>query len=439
LKSNHYLTLNTLLPMKKHWLLYVFMLSGAILCSCKKDEMPEPEGKGKGRLKIEIGLFVQVNEISNSLKSTQSVDNFIVEIYKSDGVLYKAYSRAADMPDLIELPAGVYYVTAHSGNRLPAAFENPYYYGKTANFTIGNNEQKTVVVNCELANCVVTVVYSAQVKSNFNKYEAVIKKEADSLVFSSAETRAGYFEPGNLSIKATLSYLKGSIPATKILTGTISNAQPKKHYEIRVDAVPDNNGAVIQIKLDESVDSTEIIALNEDVEVLSGPVPEGGLIISEIMANPAALDDAAGEWFEIYNALQQAVNLQNLVIRRDEANIHIISEPIILLPGHYYALARSAGAFDGEKYVYGSSITLSNTSARLSISNYGTNGADGSEIFAVTYGGSGFSVPNGASLSLNPLHMNATDAQSGNWWCIATSAYNTADYGTPGKTNDNCN
>jgi len=424
--------------MVKHWPLYLFVLLSAIICSCKKDDLPEPDGKGKGRLKIEIGLFVHVNEISSSLKSTQSVENFRVEIYKTDGMLFMAYDKASEMPEFIELPAGDYYVAAHSGNRQPAAFDNPYYYGKTENFTIGDNDQKTIVVNCELANCVVSVVYSDQVKSSFNEYHAVIKRGDDSLVFSSDETRAGYFEPGNLNIKAVLNYLKGNIPVAKVLTGTISNAQPKRHYEIRVDAVPDNSGAGIQIKLDDSVDSTEVIALNDNVDVLSGPVPEGGLIISEIMANPVAMDDATGEWFEIYNTLQQAVNLKNLVIRRDDANVHVISESVILLPGHYFALARNAGAFEGTKYVYGSSITLTNTSASLSISNYGTNGSDGTIIFSVTYGDSGFAVPNGASLSLNPLHLNAADAQSGSWWCVATSAYNTGDYGTPGKENDSC-
>ncbi len=424
--------------MKKHWPLYLFMFLSATICSCKKDDLPDEE-KGKGRLKIEIGLFIQVNEISNSLKSTHSVENFHIEIYKSDGDLFKVFDKASEMTEFIELPSGTYFIVAHSGNQKPAAFDNPYYYGRTENITIANNDQKTVIVNCELANCVVSIVYSDQVKNSFTNYQTVIRRGTDSLVFSATETRAGYFDPGDLDIKATLNYLKGSEPATKILTGTISNAQPKKHYEIRVDAVPDNSGAAIQINLDDSVDSTEIIALIEDVDVLEGTVPEGGLIISEIMANPAALDDATGEWFEIYNALQKAVNLKNLVLRRDEANIHIISEPIIVLPGQCYALARNDTSFEGPKYVYGTSITLTNTSARLSISNYGTDGTDGSEIFSVTYGGSGFAVPNGASLSLNPLHLNAVDAQSGNWWCTATSEYNTGDYGTPGKTNDNCN
>ncbi len=426
------------MPMKKHWPLYVFMLLGATIFSCKKDDLPDEE-KGKGRLKIEIGLFIQVNEISNSLKSTRSVEDFRVEIYQSDGILFTTFNKASEMPEFVELPAGTYYVVAHSGNRKPAAFENPYYYGKSENIVIGNNDQNTVVVNCELANCVVTIVYSDKVKSGFTNFHTVVKRGTDSLVFSPTEARAGYFEPGDLSIWAKLSYLKGNMLSEKVLTGIISNAQPKKHYEIRIDAVPDNSGAAIQINLDDRADTTEIVDLNEDVDVLTGPVPEGGLIISEIMANPSAIDDATGEWFEIYNTLRQAVNLQNLVLRRDEANTHIISEPIILLPGHYYALARNAGAFEGDKYVYGSSITLTNSSAKLSISNYGTNGTDGSEIFSVTYGGSGFTVPNGASLSLNPMHLNAADARSGSWWCVATSAYNTGDYGTPGKANGNCN
>jgi hypothetical protein len=432
------LTLNQM-PMKNQKPLLLFMLLIAITSSCKKEEIPGPAGQDKGRLSIEIGLFIQVSEIDNPLKSTQAVEDFRVEIYRTDDTEMLTFEKASDMPAQVELEAGDYYVAAHSNNRLQAAFDNPYYYGRSDNFTIAQNEDKSVVVNCVLANCMVTVVYSDNVKSSFTNHYAVVKAGSDSLVFSSAETRAGFFEPGSLSIRAILIYDNGGTTAVKVLTGTIDNAQARRHYEIRVDALPDNGSSAIQINLDETIASTEIISLQGNSTVPAGTIPPGGLIFSEIMANPDSLADNEGEWVEVYNTLSYAINLQNLVIRRDAANSHVIGESILLDPGHFYVLARTANAVAGTHYVYGSSITLTNTSAQLSISNYGTDGKDGSVIFSVTYGGTGFSVPTGASLSLNPLHMNATDAKSGSWWCPATSAYNTGDLGTPGMANDNCN
>jgi hypothetical protein len=424
--------------MKKQQPLLLILLLLAITSSCKKEETPDPASREKGRLKIEIGLFIHVNPVSNLLKSTQAVEDFRVEICRSDGTVVITYQKASDMPAWTDLDAGTYYVVAHSNNRLPAAFENPYYYGRSDNFTLTVNGEQTVVVNCELANTMVTVVYTDNVKNNFTDYYTVVKAGADSLVFGRTETRAGFFEPASLSVFAGLTWNKAGTPAVKVLTGTINNAQACRHYEIRVDALPDNGSSAIRIVLDESIDSTQVISLQENGTVPGGTIPSGGIIISEIMANPAAMADNGGEWMEVCNTLSYAVNLQNLVIRRDGADSHVINKSIALDPGKYYVLARTDTAVNGTKYVYGSSISLTNTSATLSISNYGTNGSDGIVIFSVTYGGTGFSVPTGASLSLNPLHLNATDAQSGTWWCTATSTYNTGDLGTPGTVNDRC-
>jgi Domain of unknown function (DUF4493)/Lamin Tail Domain len=296
-----------------------------------------------------------------------------------------------------------------------------------------------VVVNCELANSMVTVSYSDNVKNNFTDYYTVVKEGTDSLVYGRSEIRAGFFEPAVLTVRAVLTWNQGGTPAVKVLTGIINKAEACRHYDIRVDALPGGSAASIQIILDETLDTTIIVNLQEGGAIPEGTIPYGGIIFSEIMANPAALADNEGEWMEVTNTLSHAVNLQHLVIRRDAANSHTISESIVLEPGGYYVLARTASAVSGSPYIYGSSITLTNTTAQLSISNYGTDGTDGGLIFSVIYGGTGFAVPTGASLSLNPLHLNASDAQSGSNWCTATSAYSTGDLGTPGKVNDSCN
>jgi hypothetical protein len=285
----------------------------------------------------------------------------------------------------------------------------------------------------------VTVSYSDNVKNNFTDFYTVVKTGSDSLVFGKTESRAGFFAPAILSVRAVLTWNRDGTQAVKVLTGTISKAEACRHYDIRVNALPDGGGISVQINLDEQADTTLIFNLQDEDEIPAGTVPYGGIIFSEIMANPSALADNEGEWLEVYNTLSVAVNLQNLVIRRDDVNSHVISDPVVIQPGGYFVLARTVSAVSGNAYVYGSSITLTNTSALVSISNYGTDGTDGSLIFSVTYGGAGFSVPAGASLSLNPLHLNASDAQSGSNWCTAASSYSTGDLGTPGEANDSCN
>jgi hypothetical protein len=74
----------------------------------------------------------------------------------------------------------------------------------------------------------------------------------------------------------------------------------------------------------------------------------------------------------------------------------------------------------------------------LSIFNEGTETNPGALIFSVNYGAADFPDAPGVSISLNPDLHNATDAQLGTSWCLATSVYGTADLGTPGEINDIC-
>ncbi|MCK5137240.1 MAG: DUF4493 domain-containing protein [Bacteroidales bacterium] len=409
------------------------------ILSCQKDEVKII--KKTGRLHIDIGLFISVNEMNSLLKSTQAVEDFRVTIYTSDGLEAMAFESASVMPDNIELETGDYYVEAHSDNNLPAAFENPYYYGVSNVFTISSNMQQTVLVNCELANTIVSVVYSANIMSSFADYTTTVSSALDSLVFSNSETRMGYFQTLPLDIMVELTYLKpdGS-EASKSLSGSIPNPLANRHYEIFVDALIDEGMATFQILLDETEVQVEVIEITDDSNNQpSGAVGYGEILITEIMNNPSALSDTEGEWFEIYNNSDHVVNLQNLVLGRDDANRHIITDPIELSPAAYFVFTRNELATDATNvYIYGSDILLPNTGAVLSIYNEGTETNPGALIFSVNYGGDNFPDNSGASISLNPDMINAADAIIGTSWCTSTSVYNTGDFGTPGVVNDFC-
>jgi len=206
-----------------------------------------------------------------------------------------------------------------------------------------------------------------------------------------------------------------------------------------VDASPDAGAASFQILLD----STEVLVEVIEITDIQGNQQDdiigyGEILITEIMFDPSALSDTEGEWLEIYNNSDQMLNLQNLILGRDDVNRHTIADPIEISQGAFIILARTDLATDAGSYIYGSSISLTNTGAVLSIYNGGTDGNPGPIIFSVDYGSENFPVCPGASIGLNPDSFNAADAETGTSWCCSTSAYNTGDMGTPGSMNDIC-
>ena len=67
----------------------------------------------------------------------------------------------------------------------------------------------------------------------------------------------------------------------------------------------------------------------------------GSLLISEVMANPAAVGDSRGEWFELFNPGAEAVNLRDITIGDDGRDHHRIETDLLILPGYYLTLARN--------------------------------------------------------------------------------------------------
>lgn len=414
-----------------------YLLIPAFALSCKKD-VPGTDSV-QGTLTVNVGLFLSVNEEENNLKSTMGAEDFRVTIFNSQGIEISVFQRASDIPPEVSLDPGQYYVTAHSNNNLPAAFENPYYFGESGVFTIAPGGQQSITVNCEMANSRVAIVYSDQVKSNFSDYSATVSTSAGSLIYAGDELRAGYFQPLPISISVVLTWEKpDGTSGTKTLTGNIPSPQPRKSYEIHVNTST-NGSAAILVNLDESFDPVEIVNITDNNNPVSGVLHPGDLLITEIMYDPVSLDDYTGEWFEIYNNTGETIDLHHLVIRKNDTQSHVINESIQLPSHEFFVFARTVNAVQGSKYIYGTSISLNNTDpVVLALYNYGTDGTDGSVIFSINYGSEGFPEGTGVSISLSPNLLNYTSAVTGDSWCNSTSAYITGDLGTPGVNNDAC-
>lgn len=419
--------------MKKLAAIALMVISFCVL-SCQREEDTPP--LAKGTLSVNIGLFISVSDVENTLKSTADAGDFKVIIHASGGDPVQEFEKASEMPEQIELDPGTYYVTAHSDNDLAAAFNNPYYYGESALFDIVPAGQQSVSVNCQLANTMVTIVYSDQVKENFDDYSVTVASAEGSLTYVKDETRPGYFRPLPLTITATLTLQQPSgTVQTKTLSGSIADPRPRKNYEIHIDAASLGGTAAISIVQDETMDPVEIISLT-DCE--AGPIGYGDLLITEIMFDPVLLGDTEGEWFEIYNNTSQAVDLHQLVIRKNDTEQHIINQHFVLNAQAYAVLARSQQAVTTPDYLYNSAISLNNTGAVIALYNYGTNGSNGSLICAINYGGTDFPAATGASICLSDDAHDIASAVSGVSWCESSALYNTTDKGTPGTSNGNC-
>ncbi|MDP8222640.1 MAG: lamin tail domain-containing protein [Candidatus Lernaella stagnicola] len=162
-------------------------------------------------------------------------------------------------------------------------------------------------------------------------------------------------------------------------------------------------------------------------------VNQGDLLITEIMINPAALDDTAGEWVEIYNTTGADIDIQGLVLKDAAKESHTIESSVVVTAGGYAVLARSETAVGaGVDYVY-ASFQLSNTEDEVILATPADD-----VIAQVVYNETDFPILPGASMNLDPDAFDFTDAQNAANWCAATIAYDTGDLGSPGAANEDC-
>jgi len=177
------------------------------------------------------------------------------------------------------------------------------------------------------------------------------------------------------------------------------------------------------------------------------PPAVGELIITEFMVNPEEVDDAGGEWVEVFNLSGSTLELSGLVLRDDSQDYHEIAPTSSLLIGpQQYLLLGSSGDLGGglvPDYVYssddfelaeifGDEIILEDPAIPAIIIDmvaYGS-GVSGNDIH--------FPQSPGASIRLNPSFFDAFDNDTGLNWCAGATEYNGTDLGSPGAANGDC-
>ncbi len=408
--------------------LFILFLILVNIISCQKEPV-KPTLK-KAKLTIDIG--VQVTGMNKIRKSAHAVEDYKVIIEDSEGSIVLEYARAADMPDTIELAPGSYYVEANSDNLVDAAFESPYYAGRSNEITLADGDLEAISLTCTMNNCAVSVVYSENVVNYFNNYSTIVSNANASLLFDETENRLGHFNLMPISIESILTYTQpDNSTATKVLTGSIPLPEAQQHYEILVDALPDQTGLNLMLTEDNTL-VTQTIVLT-DGSTARAP-QQGELIITEIMADPVALPDNEGEYIELYNTSDAVLNLNGLTYRQNGSDVFTIEEDLFLEMNGFATIARSASVSFTPDFI--SSLTLTNDGAEMALVLM--EGVTETEIFSMDYGAEDFPSASGASIELSNNHLNSTEAVLGVHWCIATSTMPDGDMGSPGNSNS-CN
>lgn len=166
----------------------------------------------------------------------------------------------------------------------------------------------------------------------------------------------------------------------------------------------------------------------------AAPVMPDSIIINEIMQNPSAVSDSNGEWFELFNSTDGAIDIDGWKLKDNGSNSHTINNggPLVIAAGGFLVLSNNAdmGSNGGIQVDYEySSFALSNGDDEIILSD-----ASDVEVDRVEWdGGSVFPDPTGASMALiDPL----LDNNVGSNWCESASSYGDGDSGTPGQSND---
>jgi hypothetical protein len=190
-----------------------------------------------------------------------------------------------------------------------------------------------------------------------------------------------------------------------------------------------------------SVDGTDVALASGTVRIgIEVAAPQGqsdagqgsreSVIFTELMCDPAALADTAGEWFELENVGTETVDLAGCVIARD-ATEATVSQSLELEPGEVVSFARSESPGFVPDVVY-SKISLPNSASFvLSLSCRGQL-MDSITVDPATWPGGP-----GVAASLSASSSSAVDNDDPAAWCAATEPYQT-DLGTPGSHNPVC-
>ncbi len=162
------------------------------------------------------------------------------------------------------------------------------------------------------------------------------------------------------------------------------------------------------------------------------PNAVGQVIVSELMPKSQANTDP-GEWFELYNTTDVALDLNGCIIKDEGSDSHTIGVPLVIPAKGYLLIAKNEDPAlnHGLEPDYVASFALGNSGDAVILK------CGAFEIDKVKYASSWITEGVSIQLSNDQMTHEANDLLIN--WCPSTATYGTADKkGTPGLPNVKC-
>lgn len=176
-------------------------------------------------------------------------------------------------------------------------------------------------------------------------------------------------------------------------------------------------------------------ALDEDTPPSS--VEVGQVIVTELMSDPAVVDGDFGEWIELRNVSDAAIDLQGVVLQDgDDAGFAVEGALTVAAGGHVVLGPQADEATNGGvpiDYAYSvDAVKLGNEGDTLTLL------ANGEELDRFAWDAEVLIVEEGAALQLDVGVTTPEGNDDVAAWCLATGTYGAGDRGTPGQANAAC-
>jgi beta-lactamase superfamily II metal-dependent hydrolase len=177
-----------------------------------------------------------------------------------------------------------------------------------------------------------------------------------------------------------------------------------------------------------------ITPLTRAVDETFGVPPQthspGDVVVSEFLADPQAVSDAAGEWIELRNTRPYAINLHGFSLQ--DAGTNFLVFPPLSLPafGHLVTAANGNplqnGGFLASHVWPSGAMALGNSTDLIELVS-----PQGVIVDSVAYAPPGSQPPPGSSLE----RIDATAPAWAANFAVATATFGAGDHGTPGTLN----
>lgn len=167
----------------------------------------------------------------------------------------------------------------------------------------------------------------------------------------------------------------------------------------------------------------------------------GDVLVTEVMANPAAVLDEFGEWVEFRSLVSWPLDLSGWTLADQGTDQLTLSPgvPLLLPPMGFLVVGittdTSLNGLAPTMFGYGTGMYLSNTQDEVVLSSPG-----GVIVAELIYGLVGWPNGNGGSTMLSADAMSASAAADYLNWCVTDAAYTygLGDRGTPAAANPTC-